>query len=282
MMQENYRKLLTYSYNIVGCYEDAKDVVQDVVEKYISLDKSKIRDESNFLIKSVVNHSINFKKRQRKKDNFGEWLPEPISFDHPDTNLIKQQTAAYTMLVLLEHLSPKERAVFILKSGFDYTHYEIAELLSISQENSRQLYSRASRTLKTKNFVEPSEVTVQLEAIKKYQEVLSGANISELETLLISDIRLTADGGKKVQVFKGVEIGVKNTISLLGIIQQQFLYNKKFSFHEFNHQVAICFWEKDKLYNCQILEVDPNGKIRNIYSIVDPEKLKNIQLMSHF
>jgi len=114
-MQENYRKLLTYSYNIVGSFEDAKDLVQDVIEKYISLDKSNIRDESNYLIKSTINHSINFKNRQNKKEIFGEWLPEPISFDNTDTKLIKEQTATYTMLVLFEKLNPKERAVFILK-----------------------------------------------------------------------------------------------------------------------------------------------------------------------
>src|SRR5690606_22658060 len=105
-MQEHYRKLLTYSYNIVGSYEDAKDVVQDAMEKYLLLDNSKIRDESNFLIKSVVNHSINVKKSQDKKDTFGHCLPEPNSFDHSDPNLIKQETATYTRLALLETLNP--------------------------------------------------------------------------------------------------------------------------------------------------------------------------------
>ena len=280
-MQENYRKLLTYSYNIVGSYEDAKDLVQDIIEKYISLDKSNIRDESNFLIKSIINHSINFKKRQSKKDTFGKWLPEPISFDQADSNLIKEQTAGYTMLVLLENLNPKERAVFILKKGFDYSHDEIAELLGISHDNSRQLFSRANKALKTKNFITPGQANVQNEVLQKYQEVLGEANISELEELLIADIKLTADGGKNIQVVKAVEIGISSTIRLLTFIQQQFLYNKRFSFHNFNHQPAICYWDNNQLYNCQILEIGEDGKIRNIYSIVDPLKLKNLQFLSH-
>lgn len=280
-MQENYRKLLTYSYNIVGSYEDAKDLVQDIIEKYISFDKSNIRDESNFLIRSIINHSINFKKRQSKKDTFGKWLPEPISFDQADSNLIKEQTARYTMLVLLENLNPRERAVFILKKGFDYSHEEIAELLCISLDNSRQLFSRANKTLKAKDFIEPGQTNVQTDVLKKYQEVLGEANISELEELLIEDIKLTADGGKNIQVIKAVEIGINSTVRLLTLIQQQFLYDKKFSFHNFNHQPAICFWENDKLYNCQILDVDADGKILNIYSIVDPVKLKNLHFLSH-
>lgn len=280
-MQENYRKLLTYSYNIVGSYEDAKDLVQDIIEKYISLDKSNILDESNFLIRSIINQSINFKKRQSKKDTFGKWLPEPISFDQADGNLIKEQTARYTMLVLLENLNPRERAVFILKKGFDYSHQEIAELLSISQDNSRQLFSRANKAIKAKDFIESGQANVQTHVLKKYQEVLVEANISKLEELLIEDIKLTADGGKNIQVIKAVEIGINNTVRLLTHIQQQFLYDKKFSFHNFNHQPAICFWENNKLYNCQILDVDANGKILNIYSIVDPLKLKNLHFLSH-
>lgn len=279
-MQENYSKLLTYSYNIVGSYEDAKDLVQDIIEKYISLDKSKIRDESNFLIRSVINHSINFKKRQSKQDTYGKWLPEPISFDQADSQLIKQQTARYTMLVLLENLKPKERAVFILKKGFDYSYEEIAELLSISQENSRQLFSRANKTLKAKDFIESTEIGVQTKVIKKYQDALSQANMAELEALLIEDIKLTADGGKSIQVIKAVEIGIHGTVKLLSLIQQQFLDGKRFSFHNFNHQAAICFWDNEKLYNCQIIDVDVNGKINDIYSIVDPAKLKSLQSLS--
>ncbi len=280
-MQEHYRKLLTYSYNIVGSYEDAKDVVQDVMEKYLLLDKSKIRDESNFLIKSVVNHSINFKKRQDKKDTFGHWLPEPISFDQADANLIKQQTASYTMLVLLENLNPKQRAVFILKNGFDYSHQEIAELLGISQENARKLFSRASKSVKEIAFNTPEKTTIASDVIKKYQKILSQANIAALEDLLLEDIQLTTDGGKSTRVFKAVEMGVKSTAKLLNRVQEQFLYDKTFSFHHLNHQPAICFWQGTQLYNCQILQIDGHGKIQNIYSIVDADKLKKLAFLSH-
>lgn len=93
-MQENYSRLLTYAYNITGSYEDSQDLVQDVMEKYISLDKSEIRNETNFLIKSTINHAINFKNRHSKKMVYGEWLPEPLSFENAEHKLIKEQTAA--------------------------------------------------------------------------------------------------------------------------------------------------------------------------------------------
>lgn len=276
-MLEYYKKLLTYAYNIVGSYEDAKDLVQDVLEKYITLDKSNIRHESNFLIKSTINHAINFKTRQSKREVFGEWLPEPVSFENADTKLIKDETATYTMLVLLEHLNPKERAAFILKEGFNYSHSEIAELLEISTENSRQLLSRANKQLKGGKYLpQKQHSSIHTETLGKYQSALAQGNIRELEHLLVSDIKLNADGGTKVQVIKGTEVGKTATATLLVYVQQQFLLDKKFSFQFFNHQPAICFWDDDKLYNCHILQLNNDGLIQEIYSIVDPEKLKNL------
>lgn len=276
-MQKNHRRLLTYAYNIVGSYEDAKDLVQDVMEKYITLDKSNIRDETNFLIKSTINHAINFKNRQKRKEGFGEWLPEPISFDNADTKLIKEQTAGYAMLVLLENLNPKERAIFILKEGFAYSHSEIAALLDISQDNSRQLLSRAIRSLKSVSYLPDNlHSSVQADILEKYQTALSKGNIQDLEDLLVSEVKLKVDGGTKVQIVKGTEMGKINTAALLTYVQQQFLYNSTFSFHQFNHQPAICFWKNEKLHNCHILSLNNKGEIENIYSIVDPVKLKKL------
>ena len=276
-MQENYSKLLTYAYNIVGSFDDARDLVHDVFEKYLSIDKAKIINESNFLIKSVINHSINFKSRQNKLGVFGEWLPEPVSFENAETKLIREQTAGYTMLVLLENLNPKERAVFILKEGFSYSHSEIADLLDISPDNSRQLLSRANKQLQNIDFL-PDNLSSQTNTgiLQKYQVALSEANIQEIEDLLVNDIKLTADGGRKVLVVKATEVGKTATATLLAYIQQQFLAGKKYSFHTFNHQPAVCFWNDDKIYNCHILQTDLQGKIHQIYSIVDSRKLKNL------
>ena len=277
-MQENYSRLLTYAYNITGSYEDSQDLVQDVMEKYISLDKSEIRNETNFLIKSTINHAINFKNRHSKKMVYGEWLPEPFSFENAEHKLIKEQTARYTLLVLLEKLNARERAVYILKEAFDYSHQEIAETLDISVENSRKLLSRAGKQLQHTAY-QPDNIGAasDMDILQKYQHALREGNILDIEKLLIDDIRLSADGGKRVRVIKAVEVGKSATAQLLAYVQQQFIGSKPFTFHVFNHQPAICFWQEDCIYNCHILDLDSQGMIREIYSIVDPEKLKRLQ-----
>lgn len=275
-MQENYSRLLTYAYNITGSYEDAQDLVQDVIEKYISLDQSEIRNETNFLIKSTINHAINFKNRHTKKMVYGEWLPEPLSFDHTDHKLIKEQTSRYTLLVLLEKLNAKERAVYILKEAFEYSHQEIAETLDISVENSRKLLSRAGKQLQHIKYAPDTSYSTDTQILHQYQEALSEGDITRIEELLMDDIRLSADGGKRIRVIKAVETGKSATASLLAYVQQQFLTGKRFTFHIFSHQPALCFWQGDRVYNCHILDIDDHGLIREIYSIVDPEKLKRV------
>src|SRR5690606_3006571 len=114
-MEDLHRTLATYAYNILGSMEDARDVVQDVLEKYIAMDPSRIGDARNYLIKAAINQAINLKKRKAYESTYGKWLPEPVEVHTPDSPLIREQTASYSLLVLMEKLNPLERAVFILK-----------------------------------------------------------------------------------------------------------------------------------------------------------------------
>ncbi|MGG7438538.1 sigma factor-like helix-turn-helix DNA-binding protein, partial [Chryseobacterium arthrosphaerae] len=218
------------------------------------------------------------KNRHSKKMVYGEWLPEPISFDNAENKLIKEQTTRYTLLVLLEKLNARERAVYILKEAFDYSHQEIAEILDISAENSRKLLSRAGKQLQNIQY-RPDHINTSADPniLQQYQQALSDGNIPKIEKLLLDDIKLSADGGKRIRVIKAVEVGKSAAAQLLAYVQQQFLGNKPFSFHTFNHQPAVCFWQGDRIYNCHILDIDAQGMIREIYSIVDPEKLKRLQ-----
>jgi RNA polymerase sigma factor (sigma-70 family) len=272
-MDATYRKLLTYSYNIVGSYEDAKDLVQSTMEKYITLDKRHIEHEVNYLIKTVINASINFKNRAEKQKGYGVWLPEPMATESPDLNLIKEQTASYSLLVLMEKLNAKERAVFILKEAFGYSHEEIAEVLDTTLENSRQLLTRARKSL------DQTSVRADMPAqgvLEKYIQSILDADLDTLESLLVEDIRLMADGGRSVKVVKDVAVGKEAAARLLQHVYTLFLRDTEYTFTTINHQPAICFYKNGTLYNCHVLEITADGHIGNIFSIVAPEKLRTI------
>ncbi len=273
-MNPIHKQLLTYSYNIVGSYEDAKDLVQDVLEKYITLDKSQIQHETNYLIKSVINHSINFKERHSRIAQYCLWLPEPLVTESPDCRLIREQTASYTLLVLMERLNPRERAIFILGEPFDYPHNEIAAVLDLSVDNVRQLYSRARKTLRGSNT---ATVPVKPGALDSYIDALLNGDIKKLEKLLCSDVRVQADGGSKIRVVADFVVGNAAAIQLLLLVYRCYKQHYTRVQTVINHQPAICFYDKDKLVVCQVFGMD-GAQIADVYAIMDDAKLKNIRV----
>lgn len=274
-MDTAYRKLLTYAYNILGSVEDAKDVVQDVMEKYIHLDKTGIRNEVQYLTRMVINHSINFKNRTNRQSAFGVWLPEPVATETGETNLVREQVAHYTLLVLMENLNAKERAVYVLREAFNYSHEDTAEALNITPDNVRQLYSRAKKSLSQSQPRAQYDGRSKLEA---YIGAIMNADLKALEELLASDIKLMADGGDKIRVIKDMTIGRDASAKLLQHVYALFLEGKAYTFIQINHQPAICFWQNKRIYNCQVFSFDESGKVNFIYSVIDPDKLDSIRI----
>ena len=119
---DNYKDVLfPYAYNILGSSDDANDAIQDVVTKHYIAERDDIENEKNYLIKGVINQAINIKNRNNKLVSEDVWLPEPIDTLSADTPLYNEEILSYSILVLLEKLNPKERAVFILKEAFNYS-----------------------------------------------------------------------------------------------------------------------------------------------------------------
>src|SRR5690606_11868426 len=123
------------------------------------------------------------------------WLPEPIATENADKKINSQEIISYAMLVLLEHLNPKEMAVFILKQAFDYSHQEIAEIFSISTENSKQLLSRAKKTLKEQGSDLNLNSVYSKDFLSKYVDIIRNGDVKMLEAMLSEHITARTDGG---------------------------------------------------------------------------------------
>lgn len=275
---KNYNDILfPYAYNILGSVEDSKDTVQDILMKYLSIDKRHIENEIGFLIKSVINQSINVKKKKKPISTERIWLPEPISTEKADDHIIKEEILSYSMLILLEKLSAKERAVFILKESFDYSHKEIAETIGFTIENSRKLLSRAKNKLHTARHTSSKVYQQDSSQLRDYIEAMKSGDVVTLEKLLSKDILLAADGGDRVKVVRAVTTGITNVSELSLYVFRAFLSGLDMRISSINHQPAILYYQNKDLYNCQVFEME-QSKIRSIYSIVDPQKLKSLFL----
>ena len=276
---KNYHDILfPYAYNILGSSEDAKDTIQDILIKYLSIDKSSVENEIGYLVRSVINHAINLKKRRSKITRMNEvWLPEPFSTENTDDSIHKEEILSYSMLVLLEKLTVKERAVFILKEAFDYSHKEIAEVLSFSIENSRKLLSRAKEKVQNTQINENRNMVYDTYPLENYVKVIQSGDLIALENLLSNDIVVAADGGKDIKVVRALTTGITTASKLLIYVYKAFLAGLTIKMKYVNHQPAILFFQNGTLYNCQVFELE-GTKIKSIYSIVDPKKLKSFLL----
>lgn len=276
-MKDYHTILFPYAYNILGSSDDAKDAVQDVLSKFITTSHEGIENEKGYLIKSVINQSINIRNRRKKLIHGDIWLPEPVATEEADTPINLRDIVSYSLLVLLEQLNPKERAVFILKEAFGYSHEEIADVLSSTVENSRKLLSRAKSKLEESK--QPLKVLNDSPAsaiLEDFVNAIRARDTKTLENLLSQDITYHADGGDKLKVLKKFCTGMQDVIELLYLIDQRFNAKLTIVPAEINHQPALLYYRDSKLAVCQVLSISDN-KIFQIDNVVDPEKLKSIE-----
>ncbi|WP_341225310.1 sigma-70 family RNA polymerase sigma factor [uncultured Arcticibacterium sp.] len=277
MALKNYQKVLfPYSYNILGSSEDAKDVVQDVLTNYFLIDKSHIKNEIGYLTKSVINQSINLKKRNAKLKTNEVWLPEAMSTLKPDHDLDVKDILSYSLLVLFEKLTSKERAVFILKEAFDYSHSEIAAIIETTVENARKILSRAKGKLANRKLTyENIALKDKKHVMNNYMQVIQEGDMERLEKLLSKDVKLYAEGTDKIKVVSEYTVGKSEVANILNYVFKKYQNALNIKISEINHQPALLYFKDNSLVTCQVFEID-NQEITAVYSILNPKKIKSI------
>lgn len=283
MIKDYHRTLFPYAYNILGSADDAMDAIQDVLLKFVSIPKQHIGDEQNYLIRSVINRAITIKNRNKRIIGNEVWLPEPVATEKADKDVHLKDILSYSLLVLLERLTAQERAVFILRESFDYAHDEIATTLAITEEYSRKLLSRAKAKLfKTGQVGQSFHTKGKTQAatlLNKYMEAIRSRDMGRVEELLAEDIVFHADGGAKLNVVSKLCVGASNVADLLLFVYNNYQITYEVTIGEVNHQPALFYSLGGQLRTCQVFELSPkDGKIVQINSIVDPDKIKGIQV----
>lgn len=279
--EETGKWLFPYAYNILGTVDDAKDVIQSVLltmlTKGITNFSKQNNEHKNYLIKSVINAAVTLKeKQQRILSEENVWLPEPVATaDIPGQDVEMQEVLSYSLLVLMEKLNAKERAVFILSESFDYPHSEIAEVLGITEENSRKLLSRAKQALFKPVAKQPTQR--DREILQQLVEAIKERDIATLHQLVTADIQYYGDGGGKIPLAAKYMTGADNVIALQILGYHKFLTKARLQFVTVNHQPAMVSYVGKYLTACQIFTLHPQtGKVMEINLMLDPKKLKTL------
>jgi RNA polymerase sigma-70 factor (ECF subfamily) len=197
-------RLEAIAYRLLGSAEDAQDVVQETFLRWHAADVGRIEVPEAWLTKVLTNLCLNHltSARARRETYVGRWLPEPLLAGDPmlgpASTAEQREAVSYAVLTLMERLSPNERAVYVLREAFDYTHREIAEILDISEAASQQILHRAKKHVA---YTEPRPAVDRATAQRIVEEFLAAAasgQIDELVRLLTKDAISIGDGGGKV------------------------------------------------------------------------------------
>jgi len=198
-----YRNLLfSIAYNMLGQVETAQDIVQDAFLSWIQVDTIAVRHPKAFLVKIVTNKCINHlhSGRVNREKYIGVWLPEPLHETAPENagNRVETYHAlSIGLMVLLEKLTPRERAIFLLKEIFAYDYYELAELFEITADNARQILRRAKDHLGQDGVRFHVDIKAHEKILHNFLQAVMEGNLEDLIGLLKEDIVLMAEGGGK-------------------------------------------------------------------------------------
>jgi len=198
---EQHRPLLfSIAYRMLGSVMEAEDAVQETYLRYIATDAEAIQSPKAFLSTITTRLCLDQLKSARvtREEYFGPWLPEPLlTADAPDELLARHESIAMAFLLLLETLSPIERAVFLLREVFDYDYGMIATIVDKSEANCRQLHSRAKKHVHSgrPRFVPSPQEQQQL--VTKLVTAMQQGDSDAFAALLAQDVELRSDGGGK-------------------------------------------------------------------------------------
>jgi RNA polymerase sigma-70 factor (ECF subfamily) len=200
---EAYRgKMFGIAYRMLGSVADAEDIVQETYLRYRTTPVESIRSHDGFLTTVVTRLCLNQLQsaRAQRETYFGPWLPEPlITEDDPlATQAQTQESISMAFLVLLERLTPPERAVFLLREVFEYSYAEIAEIVEKEEATCRQIFRRAKKFITERRPRFTHSTAEHHLLLQRFNEAVRDGNLDGLIHVLSDDVTLWADGGGKI------------------------------------------------------------------------------------
>jgi RNA polymerase sigma-70 factor, ECF subfamily len=277
------RLLFSIAYRMVGTASDAEDLVQ---EAFLRMHReqqegTEIESPKAFLTTVITRLSIDHLRsaRVRREEYVGEWLPEPLLVDPgptPADEAEMSDTLSLAFLVLLESLSPLERAVFLLHDVFGYSYAEIGEVVDKSEDNCRQIALRARRAVDAgRPRFDPSDQE-RREVAERFFAALAG-DASDIAAVLSEDVVLHGDGGGKAPALARALHGaerVSRTFS--NWVKQGVRLGARMDLAVVNGQPGAVFRTKDGAIGSVMMLKVSDGKVTEIYSIVNPDKLQHL------
>jgi len=201
---EDYRQLkpllFSLGYRLLGSASDAEDMAQETFLKAYQIDEQLVDNKKAYLCKMMTNRCLDLLKSARYKRELytGPWNPEPLLLDgDPSEYVLQKEGLSIAYLRMMEHLSPDERAILLLREAFDFTYIEIATMLDKKEDNCRKIFSRAKQKIAAVEG-ESLDYESNQSIIQRFIEAFQVHNMELLLELISDNVTLYSDGGGKV------------------------------------------------------------------------------------
>src|SRR5262245_37767575 len=270
--------LFTIAYEILGSATESDDVLQDSYLRWAEVDLSTVRDTKSYLAQLVTRQALNALRAgaRRREEYVGPWLPEPLLLDEqdPSADVVLAESVSMAMLVLLETLSPDERAVFVLREVFGFDYDDIASAVGKSESSVRQIAHRAREHVQArrKRF-EPVDPKRSAEITVQFFAAAATGDVQQLISMLAPDASWIADGGGKVSggARRPIVGADKVARAIVGWLRIG-LPDMRIALATCNSAPALMVYSGDRLDLVVAVEV-VEGKISTFYAIRNPDKL---------
>ncbi|MCW2915647.1 MAG: polymerase subunit sigma-24 [Actinomycetia bacterium] len=267
--------LFTVAYEMLGSAADAEDVLQETWLRWAGVDLDTVRDQRAYLVRITTRQALSRLRtlRRRKESYVGPWLPEPL-LTAPDVaeDVELADSVSMAMLLVLETLTPTERAVFVLREVFDLEYDEIAEAVDKSPAAVRQIAHRARAHVaarRPRGAVSPTETRSALEA---FQRAIETGDLQRLLDILAPDVVLLSDGGGVVQAALAPVMGADQVAHVLGRIAAAASLQPA----QINGYPALILRLNGEIDTVMGVRID-DGLITGLYAVRNPEKLSHME-----
>ena len=278
--QELRPLLFSIAYRILGSVTEAEDTVQDTWLRYMASPTVPTSTKA-FLSALVTRASIDVLRsaRVRREEYVGPWFPEPLLSDpyqDPERSAELADSVSMAALLLLERLSPLERAVFVLREVFGFGFPEVANAVGRSEPACRQLAVRARRHMDAGRPRFEADQKEREELATRFFDALRDGDVAGLRELLAADVQLVGDAGGKAPALARSVVGAENVARLLAAVFPTLARIAHMEPHEVNGQPGAILRDRDgNVAGTMILDV-LDGQIQMIRSVVNPDKLGHL------
>lgn len=266
--------LFSIAYKMTGEISISQDIKQEAISKYLDpkINHDKIENPRSYLIKITVNTAIDYLNQQRKEREsyVGTWLPEPII--QPEKIVHTNLDIDYGITLMLSRLTPKERAIFILKKSFDYSYSELAETLALQAPNCRKIYQRLKEKINKPNYKSSNQHKDKKRIVQTFLHAAQTGNLEKLIGILKKDIALYSDSGGKVSAARNVLYGLENCSKFLWGIYNKYSEALQIVLAPVNNEVGFIIYTDEPFPSIGMIDLE-DGKVSSIYFVRNPDKI---------